>query len=96
MPLSDLNTKLQELMTETQMTAETGMMVIELEVDRHETDGQVENNNTSYKITNVNLGLEERPKAGLEVNKEVTNIKLTLADGSTLFDATQKQTMYYG
>ncbi len=90
MPLSDLNTKLQELMTETQMTAETGMMVIELEVDRHETDGQVENNNTSYKITNVNLGLEERPKAGLEVNKEVTNIKLTLADGSTLFDATQK------
>lgn len=90
MPLSDLNTKLQELMTETQMTAETGMMVIELEYDKHETDGQVVNNNTSYKINNVNLGLEERPKAGLEVNKEVTNIKLTLADGSTLFDATQK------
>ena len=90
MPLSDLNTKLQELMSQTQMTAETGMMVIELEYDKHETDDQVVNNNTSYKISNVNLGLEERPKAGLEVNKEVTNIKLTLADGSTLFDATQK------
>lgn len=88
--MNDRNKLLEELMERTQMTAETGMMVIELEVDRHETDGQVENNNTSYKITNVNLGLEERPKAGLEVNKEVTNIKLTLADGSTLFDATQK------
>lgn len=88
--MNDRQTLLRELMRETQMTAETGMMVIELEYDRHQTDGQVEKNNTSYKITNVNLGLEERPKAGLEVNKEVTNIKLTLADGSTLFDATQK------
>lgn len=90
MPLSDLNAKLEELMEKTQMTAETGMMVIELEYDKHETDGQIVDNDTSYKITDVNLGLEERPKAGLAVDKEVTNIKLTLADGSTLFDATQK------
>ena len=37
----------------------------------------------------MDLGLEERPKAQLEINKEVTNVKLTLADGSTLFDAKQ-------
>ncbi len=92
MPLNDndLSAKLNELMAKTQMTAETGMMVIEFECDKQETEGQTEKNNTSYKITNVNLGLEERPKAQLAVNKKVTNIKLTLADGSTLFDATQK------
>ena len=90
MPLSKLEEKLEELRTETQMTAETGMMVIEFEYDIPETSGKTVNNSTSYKISNVNLGLEERPKAGLSVNKKVTNIKLTLADGSTLFDATQK------
>lgn len=86
----ELNAKLNELMAKTQMTAETGRIDIEVEYDRNATGNQVENNDTTYKIQNLNLGLEERPKAQLSVNKEVTNIKLTLADGSTLFDATQK------
>ena len=30
---------------------------------------------------------EPRPKAALTLEKEVTNVKLTLADGSILFDA---------
>lgn len=89
---SEISAKLQELMTETQMTAETGLMNIEVEYDRNSTENQVESNNTTYHITNLNLGLEERPKAELSINKEVTNVRLTLADGSTLFDATQRAT----
>lgn len=89
---AELSSKLAELMTKTQMTAETGIMNIEVEYDRATTDNQIINNPTSYKIQNLNLGLEERPKAQLAINKEVTNVKLTLADGSTLFDATQKAT----
>ena len=93
----ELKNILKELMAKTQMTAETGLINIEVEYDRAGTDnqgnyGQEQKNNTTYKIQNLNLGLEERPKAQLSVNKEVTNIKLTLADGSTLFDATQKAT----
>lgn len=89
---AELNAKLNELMTKTQMTAETGVINVELEYDRNATPGQVESNPTSYKIQNVSLGLEQRPQAQLSMNKEVTNVKLTLADGSTLFDATQKAT----
>ena len=94
MPLDNdkLKNELNELMKETQMTAETGLMVIETECDRGITEDQTENNPTTYEINHVNLGLEERPKAQLSVNKEVTNVKLTLADGSTLFDATQSAT----
>lgn len=83
---------LKDLMSNTQMTAETGLMVIELEYDRTGTPNQTQNNTASYKIQNVDLGLEERPKAQLVIDKEVTNAKLTLADGSILFDAQNKET----
>lgn len=43
--------------------------------------------NGTYHIENVDLGLEERPKAGLELNKKITNIKVTLANQRILFDA---------
>ena len=81
---------IKDLIDNTKMTAETGMMVIEFEYDRTQTDTKDAVQDTSiYKVQNVDLGLEERPKAQLEINKEVTNVKLTLADGSTLFDAKQ-------
>lgn len=79
--------KLKELMEKTNMIAETGMMVIELEKDTTNTSGQTENNKSSYKVTGVDLGLEQRPQAQLVVDKKVTNVKLTLADGSILFDS---------
>lgn len=47
------------------------------------------NVNGKYHVENVDFGLEERPKAGLELNKKVSNVKITLANGGTLFDATQ-------
>ena len=85
--LNDKNTLLNDLMQNTKMTAETGVMVIELEKDSEGTDGN--NKQNIYQITNVDLGLEERPKAQLVIEKEVSNVKLTLADGSILFDASK-------
>lgn len=99
MPLNsqELSNEIQELKAKTQMTAETGVIDIEVEYDRTGTldqgiYGNEQKNNTTYKIQNLSLGLEERPKSQLSINKEVTNVKLTLADGSSLFDATQKAT----
>lgn len=90
---NDKKILLKDLILNTQMTAETGLMVIEFEYDRNNTDiKNAEENNSIYKVQNVDLGLEERPKAQLVIDKEVTNVKLTLADGSTLFDAKQAAT----
>lgn len=83
--MNDRNQLLNDLMANTKMTAETGLMVIEFEYAAPGTDGNKKDN--TYKIQNVDLGLEERPKAQLAIDKEVTNVKLTLADGSILFDA---------
>ena len=83
--MNDRNTLLKDLMANTNMKAETGVMVIELEYDQVGSDGNKKDN--SYKITNVDLGLEERAKAQLSINKEVANVKLTLSDGRILFDA---------
>ncbi len=91
--MNDRNQLLKDLMTNTKMKAETGMMVIELEYDKPGTENQTQNNKPrNYKIENVDLGLEERAKSALVLDKEVTNVKLTLADGSILFDAQEKAT----
>ena len=92
----------QELMNETYMTAETGVIVVEFEYDRQQTDGLkgTANNssnsskdyigdnqyNSNYTLNNVDLGLTERPKAQLEIDKSIANVKVTLANNSILFD----------
>ena len=83
--MNDRTQLLNDLMANTKMTAETGLIVIEFEYDLAGTDGNKKDN--TYKIQNLDLGLEERPKAQLALDKEVTNVKVTLADGSILFDA---------
>lgn len=91
-----------DLIKYTQMTAETGMIVVEFEYDRQQTDGlkgteNDENNssgkyigdnkkNSNYVLSGIDLGLTERPKAQLEIDKSVANVKVTLANGSILFD----------
>lgn len=90
---------IDELQEKTYMTAETGVMTIEFEYDRTISDGlnDVANNpqgkdyganayNGTYHIKNVDFGLTERPKAQLELDKYVTGVKVTLANGSILFD----------
>ena len=92
-----------ELIKNTQMIAQTGVIVIEGEYNRQSTIGdnsskdKGDNNKDEYKfdnhlngnytINNLDFGLTERPKAQLELNKQVTNVKVTLANGSVLFDA---------
>ena len=45
--------------------------------------------NGKYTIPSVDFGLVERPRAQLEIEKEVENVKVTLSDGTILFDNTQ-------
>ena len=48
-----------------------------------------DNTNQNYYLQDVDFGLEERPKAGLELNKQVHNVRITLANQTVLFDANQ-------
>lgn len=98
--------KIDELIKNTYMTAETGVIVAEFEYDRQQTDGSDNKENTStvsnkeikgdnskngtYALNNVDLGLVERPKAQLEIDKSITNIKVTLANNTVLFDVNKK------
>lgn len=83
--MNDRNQLLNDLMANTKMEAETGVMVIELEYNIKGTDGNYKSN--QYKLQNVDLGLEERAKSQIATDKAVTNVKVTLANGSILFDA---------
>ena len=47
------------------------------------------NTNENYYIENVDFGLEERPKAGLELNKKINNIRVILSNQNILFDANE-------
>lgn len=101
-PYSGDSSLYNELMDNTYMTAETGVIVVEFEYDRQQSDGDkgtlnnssnsskdyVGNNqyNSNYTLNNIDLGLTERPKAQLEIDKSIANIKVTLANNSVLFD----------
>lgn len=92
------NNRIKTLIDNTNMIAETKLIVLDGEYNRTSTDGEKESNgsniylngndvNGNYTLNNVDFGLVERPKAQLELGKKVTNVKVTLANGSTLFDA---------
>ena len=100
---AEMDALVNELINNTYMTAETGVIAVEFEYDRQQTDGlkETENNssnsskdyvsesnrhNGNYVLANIDLGLVERPKAQLELDKQISNIKVTLANGSVLFD----------
>ena len=80
---AEMNALYEELMNETYMTAETGVIVAEVEYNKQRADGV---NDDGYSLNNVDLGLTEIPKAQLEVDKSISNIKVTLANNSILFD----------
>lgn len=71
---------------DTNMTATTPVMEIggELNTQTNE-DGT---NETNYNIVNIDFGITERPRQALKVIKNVTNLRLTLANGQVLEDAT--------
>ncbi len=96
---SEMDALINELISNTYMTAETGIIAVEFEYDRQKTDGlkNTENSgivknmnknqlNGNYTLANIDLGLTERPKAQLEIDKSIANLKVTLANNSVLFD----------
>lgn len=79
-----------ELMENTKQVAQTGTIDVEVEYNRTSSSEEVGNNNGSeYKITDVDLGLVERPRSQLKMNKEIANFKVVLESGDVLFNATK-------
>ena len=77
----------EKLRPYTEMVAETA--IIKLEGEYNRTESNLNDNNGTYVLKNVDFGLTERPKAQLELNKKVEHIKVTLANGNVLFDTEQ-------
>ena len=77
---------IKEQMNNTAMVSQTGVINVEIEYNRNKTENQGDKNEIGYLIEDIDLGLTERPVSQLKVNKEVSNLKITLADGSILFD----------
>lgn len=83
---------LKEFMNNTAMVAQTGIINTEVEYDTDITTNQGNSNSKGYVIDDVDLGLQERPVSQLQLNKEVTNLKITLQNGTTMFDTDKSVT----
>lgn len=105
LPTSEGKTReyLNTFMNNTYMVAETGVINMKSEYNREESEttplvgtANVGFNNYDrggyYVLEGLDFGLVERPKAQLKVTKQITNVKMTLADNSVLFDAIAKAT----
>ena len=73
-----------EFMNKTFMIAESGKINVNFEFNIDKPG--------DYVLDNLDLGLEERPKAQLKTTKQITNVKVTLADNRVLFDASGRAT----
>ena len=83
---------IKELMNNTLGIAQTGVINTEVEKNTAITTNQGESNNMGYLLDDIDLGLEERPIAQLKLNKEVTNVRIQLQDGTLLFDSNRPVT----
>lgn len=81
--------KINTLIANTKMVAQTGVIDTEIEYNSTKTTGQGSGNRLSYIISDIDLGLEQRPVAQLKLNKEITNFKLALVNNQIVFDTTQ-------
>ena len=77
---------IKQLIDNTYMVAQTGVINTEVEYNRTETRDQGKVNNISYVVDDIDLGLVERPEVQLKLSKRVANFQLVLANGSTMFD----------
>lgn len=81
---ADVNkTLVNELERRTYCYAYTPVMEIEVEYATKTTKGA---SSHEHKIIGVDFGLVERPKSELTIDQDVAHIKVTLADGTVLFD----------
>lgn len=94
--------ELKDTTTKTSMIAKSGKIVANIEYDRTSSQTSITGENNAgnknyelsgfYKINNLDFGIVERPKAQLKITKQITNVKVILADGTTLFDSSSKAT----
>lgn len=91
------NAKNRELVNElerrTYMYAYTPEIEVEVEYTKEQIEGNKNQNKNEndpdyyeYKITGVDFGVVERPRAQLTIDQDVKHIKVTASDGSSLFD----------
>ena len=71
--------------TRTQMDSTTPTMGISVEYETTTTAS--EGQRYTYKISNIDFGIVERARQVLEVSKDVTGVKITLANGQVIVDA---------
>lgn len=103
----EMKNLLNEFMKNTYMIAESGKIDVNFEYNRNGEEPGVTNTSGTghdnigkkndqmagyYVLKDLDLGLVQRPKAQLKVTKQITNVKLTLANNSTLFDASGRAT----
>lgn len=82
---NEVRSLINELTENTKMRARTPIIEAEIEYNTKAIAG---NQGGTYTIPSIDFGLVERPLAQLEVTKQVSNVKITLSDGTILFDAT--------
>lgn len=88
---------LEQLVSNTKMIAQTGIINTEMEYNRRVTNGQDTVNKNPYAVQDLDLGLVLRPEAQVLLSKELTNMQVKLANGQTLFDTHQTvNNLYYG
>lgn len=75
-----------ELERRTYQYAYTAEIPVEVEYTTKEITGNQASDKYTYKITGVDFGVAERPRSELIIDQDVAHIKVTAADGSTLFD----------
>ena len=91
---------INELEAQTYMEARTGIINTEIEYNRKESgtnnkrssnvySGNSDDATDLYKIEDIDLGLQERPRSQLMLNKKVSGLSVVLANGQTLFNTTQ-------
>jgi len=90
---------LKELMSQTQMVSQTGILSTKGEYNTTYTGEQgfesgvnnidSDTHEHGYILKNLNLGLVERPEAQMKLTKKITNFQVTLANGRVLFDASK-------
>lgn len=81
---------IKELERRTYRFAYTAEMPVEVEYAKTAVTGNyINGQDYVHKITGVDFGVVERPKAKLEIEKNVSHIKVTATDGTVLFDNKQ-------
>ena len=78
------NTKLhQSLRDNTWMFADTAKINVNVEYNTTKSNGL---SDKTYKIKNIDFGLEKRPETKIELTKEITDITIKLASGDTIIN----------